>query len=100
MSPKAKNDHLSFEQAMLRLEEIVAEMEHGAMNLDKLMANFEEGNRLLKFCNEKLNEVERKVELLVKKNGEPATLPFEPEASQAPAPEKADDTDEEEPILF
>jgi exodeoxyribonuclease VII small subunit len=57
----------TFEQALERLEEIVGQMEDGTLGLDDLMARFEEGQTLIRFCSGKLNEVEKKVELLVKK---------------------------------
>ncbi len=55
----------SFEKAMARLEKIVDEMESGSLALDALIGRFEEGQVLVKFCTKKLNEVERKVEVLV-----------------------------------
>jgi len=56
---------LSFEAALKRLEEIVAAMESGTMDLDKMIASFQEGQKLLQFCNVKLNEVEKKIEAIV-----------------------------------
>ena len=73
-----------FEKSLERLETIVQEMESGTLSLDKMMKDFEEGMGLVKFCNEKLNEVEHKIEILVKKNGETTTEPFAaPEADLA-----------------
>ena len=68
-----------FEKALKRLETIVQEMETGAPSLDKMVKNFEEGMGLIRVCTEKLNEVERKIEVLVKKNEALATAPFEPD---------------------
>jgi len=70
----------SFEQALARLEQIVADMEGGQLSLEKMLAYFEEGNRLVKYCTDKLNEVEKKIELLVAKDGQLATEPFTPAA--------------------
>jgi len=67
MAEKQTDKKMGFEKALARLEEIVAEMESGSLSLDKMMASFEEGTRLVKFCGSKLNEVERKVEILAKK---------------------------------
>jgi len=59
-----------FETALKRLEAIVAAMESGEMDLDKMIAAFEEGQKLLQFCTVKLNEVEKKIEAIVNgKNG-------------------------------
>lgn len=57
----------SFEKAMARLEAIVEDMESGKMSLESMMERFEEGQELVKFCSLKLNEVERRIEILVKK---------------------------------
>lgn len=64
--PKEKKDDLTFEAAVARLEELVAKMESGTEDLDAMVKSFEEGQALVKFCNEKLADIERKVELLTK----------------------------------
>lgn len=56
-----------FEKSLERLEQIVADMESGSLSLEDMIARFEEGQLLIKFCSKKLNEVEKKVEVLVKK---------------------------------
>ena len=58
-----------FEAALKRLEGIVAEMESGEMDLDTMIASFEEGQKLLQFCTTKLNEVEKKIETIVNSAG-------------------------------
>ena len=70
----------SFEQALKRLEVIVEKMESGSLSLEEMMKHFEEGSKLSTLCSEKLNEVEKKIEQLVKKDGQLTTEPFEPEA--------------------
>lgn len=61
---------VKFEQAMARLETIVAELERGELPLDDSLRIFEEGIRLSKTCLKMLNEAEKKVEILVQdKNG-------------------------------
>jgi exodeoxyribonuclease VII small subunit len=67
----------TFEQALQRLEAIVRDMEGGTLSLDVMIQRFEEGQALIAVCNRKLNEVERKIEMLVRKDGETATAPFE-----------------------
>jgi exodeoxyribonuclease VII small subunit len=81
MAEKEQKD-MTFEQALDRLETIVQEMESGTMDLEKMMQHFEEGNTLAKFCSTKLNEVERKIELLVKKGGQVTTEPFDEEEGE------------------
>jgi len=67
----------AFEKSLERLETIVRDMEEGQLSLEKMMSHFEEGMSLVRFCSEKLNEVERKIEVLVKKNNQLAVEPFE-----------------------
>lgn len=67
-----------FEQALNRLEELVRQMESGNLSLDQMIARFEEGMKLAKFCDEKLNEVERKIEMLVQQGDKISTVSFEP----------------------
>jgi exodeoxyribonuclease VII small subunit len=66
----------SFEKSLARLEKIVAEMEGGSLSLEDMISRFEEGQALIQFCSKKLNEVERKIEVLVKKGEEMTTEPF------------------------
>lgn len=77
MTAKQPDKKLTFEQALERLEEIVKEMEEGHTGLDTMAASFEQGRKLVAFCTGKLNEVEKKIELLVKKDGELVTESFE-----------------------
>jgi len=49
-----------------RLEEIVAKLESGNLPLDNSLKLFEEGVKLVRFCNERLAEAQQKVELLTK----------------------------------
>ena len=74
---KKNEKQMNFEEAMSRLEKIVEEMESGKMDLESMISRFEEGQRLIKFCSAKLNEVEKRVEVLVKKGGELTKEPFD-----------------------
>ena len=80
-APKASKpeESPSFEQALARLESLVKEMEAGTLSLDRMMACFEEGSQLVKVCETKLNEVEKKIEILVKKGDAHSAQPFQPE---------------------
>ena len=67
----AEKNELTFEAAMVRLEEIVRMLEGGGAPLDTSLALFEEGVKLVKFCNSKLDGAEQKVKMLVVgENGE------------------------------
>jgi exodeoxyribonuclease VII small subunit len=59
--------NLTFEESMKKLETIVADMEKGELDLDKSLAMFEEGVKLVRFCSGKLEETKKKVEILIKK---------------------------------
>jgi len=56
----------NFESALEDLEQVVEQLESGELALEDSLAAFEKGVGLVKYCNQKLNEVEKKVELLVK----------------------------------
>lgn len=87
---KTPDKQPGFEKSLERLEEIVHEMESGTLSLDKMMKHFEEGMNLVKACSEKLNEVEHKIEILVKKNGQLSAEPFAAPDTDA-VPDKATD---------
>jgi len=72
---------VNFEKAMQRLETIVGDMESGALSLEDMIARFEEGQRLIGVCGRKLNEVQRKVEMLVKKGDDVLAEPFDETAA-------------------
>lgn len=55
-----------FEAALEDLELVVEQLETGELSLEDSLEAFEKGVGLVKYCNQKLDEVERKVELLVK----------------------------------
>lgn len=69
----------SFEQALQRLEQVVRELESGERTLDEALALFQEGVVLTRFCQQRLDEAEARVEKLLElKNGEAVTEPFSP----------------------
>ena len=57
----------TYEEAIIRLEEIVEKLDSGEFSLDESMDLFKEGVVLTKFCNEKLNEYEKTITKLVEK---------------------------------
>jgi exodeoxyribonuclease VII small subunit len=66
---RESGDELNFEQALERLEEVVADLESGRLSLEESLSRFEEGMRLSKLCQQKLKGVELKIEKLVAENG-------------------------------
>ena len=70
-----------FESALKSLEDIVLQLETGDLTLDRALELFEEGINISRFCNSKLEEAERKVEILVKSaDGGIKEAPFSEEA--------------------
>ena len=65
MAKKTEENVLGFEAALKRLKEIVASMESGEVDLDTMIALFEEGQRLVKQCSATLNDVEKRIEKIV-----------------------------------
>ncbi len=65
-----------FEEALERLEEIVKKMEAGEMTLEESLKAFEEGIRLSRLCAKKLDEADRRVEILLRQEGELVAKPF------------------------
>jgi len=67
-----------FEKAFQQLETIVKRLESEELPLDDALQLFEEGIRLSRLCNQKLEEVEKKIELiLADAKGQPRIEPFE-----------------------
>ena len=69
-----------FEKSFQNLEKIVHRLESEELPLDESLQLFEEGIRLSRFCHQRLEEVEKKIELiLADAKGQPVTEPFEDE---------------------
>ena len=70
----------SFEASLVALEKIVRELERGDLPLERSLELFEQGVRLSRECQERLNEAERRIEVLLR-GGDGATIavPFESE---------------------
>jgi exodeoxyribonuclease VII small subunit len=91
-APVAGN--LTFEQAIQRLEKIVAEMEAAELPLEDILKKYEEGSRLVRFCGQKLDEAEKKIELLTKNPD--GTVKLEPFATEQ---EKEEEKEKEDTLL-
>ena len=76
MATRAKSN--DFEKAFQELEKIVQRLEGEELPLDDSLQLFEEGIRLSRFCHQRLEEVEKKIEtILADAKGQPVTEPFE-----------------------
>ena len=60
----------NFEESMKKLEGIVTELENGNLNLDESVKRFEEGMKIAKQCNTILENAEKKITILLEKDGE------------------------------
>ena len=56
----------NFEAALARLEVILEKMNSGSIGLDESLSLFEEADRLIAGCQKRLNDAERKIEVLIK----------------------------------
>ena len=64
-------DKLNFEDAMKRVDEIVAKLEDSTLKLDESLVLYEEGVTLVAFCRKKLEEAQRRITCLTpNENGE------------------------------
>jgi exodeoxyribonuclease VII small subunit len=76
-------EKLSFEKAIEELEDIVDSLEEGGLSLEDSLDKFSRGIKLIKYCNEKLSETEKKIEVLIKEDDElQKIVPFEEEFGQ------------------
>ncbi|MCC5805597.1 MAG: exodeoxyribonuclease VII small subunit [Opitutales bacterium] len=79
---KEKEGAFDFEAGLKKLEALVASMESGDLPLQELVAKYEEGCKLVKSCEQRLKQAERKIEILREEaNGEAKTEPFDPEGA-------------------
>lgn len=69
----------TFEDSLSRLEEISRELEDGELNLETSLKRFEEGIKLVQVCNKKLDESQKKINLLLEKDGVVISQPFDHE---------------------
>ena len=75
----SKKKSEQFEEAVKRLQIIVEKLERGDLPLEQAMDAFAEGMQLVQTCHQKLEEAEKKVQILTKdQQGDWSTAPFEP----------------------
>jgi exodeoxyribonuclease VII small subunit len=84
-----------FERSFQQLEKIVQRLEGEEMPLDESLQLFEEGIRLSRFCHQRLEEVEKKIELiLADAKGQPVVEPFDEDGADDREDEDAEDDSE------
>ena len=64
----------NFEDTMKQLEKIATELENGDLSLEESVAKFEEGMKLSKECNDIIEKAEKKITILLEKNGKYAQM--------------------------
>ena len=70
--------NIKFEEAMERLESEVKKLESGNMPIDEAIASFEQAVKLVRYCNEKLENAEQQVRILVSdSDGAVTDVPFD-----------------------
>jgi exodeoxyribonuclease VII small subunit len=72
-----KDNLKDFEKSLQSLEKIVSHMESGELGLEESLAQFENGIKLARTCQDTLANAELRVEQLIEKNGLQQTVPFE-----------------------
>lgn len=77
MLPMAVKPRENFEKSLTRLEEIVRKLEEGEVSLEESLKVYEEGMKLVQLCEARLNEFQKKVEVLKKREGKLVTEEFE-----------------------
>lgn len=98
MNPKNQ----TFEASLSNLEKIVRRLEEGEMPLEESLKLFEEGVRLSRECQERLNQAERRIEVLLKdENGNPVLNEIKQDGLDEPRPQvkrriKFDEDEEDE----
>ena len=66
----------NFETSLEELEQIARELEEGELSLENALKKFEKGIKLADFCSTKLDDAQKKVSILLQKNGELTSQPF------------------------
>lgn len=76
----SKNNEMSFENAMINLEDSIAKMESGSLTLDESIEEFEKALGLIKICEKKLTVAKERVRILTEsEDGVITDMPFDEE---------------------
>ena len=83
----APSQEMKYEEALKRLEKVVAELDRSELDLETRLKRFEEGTKLARVLLKKLDQAKKRVEILVKTSvGEAALEPFDNEATDEHGP--------------
>ena len=92
---KTETQSKSFEASLAALEKIVRELERGDLPLEKSLELFEQGVRLSRECQERLNQAERRIEVLLRDEaGRPLVGAFDEDEGLRIADEEEAEDDE------
>lgn len=75
----SKEKESNFEELMVKLEEITTKLEKETLSLDESVELFEEGMKISKECNSKLEDAEKRITILINQNDELKEENFIPE---------------------
>ena len=75
----SKEKETNFEELMVKLEEITSKLEKETLSLDESVELFEEGMKISKECNSKLEDAEKRITILINQNDEIKEENFIPE---------------------
>ncbi len=76
---RQKKSKQSFEEDLAELEALVESMEQGELSLEESLQSFERGVQLTRSCQQALQAVEQKIEILLAKSGKAELEPFDDE---------------------
>jgi len=93
---KEKEPEVRFEKALAELQGIVEKLEHGEQDLEESLKLFERGVKLIAVCSRKLEDAERRVEIVMKaRDGKKTVRPFPEEGEGEPEPGEAEEKEGE-----
>ena len=79
----AQSPEIKYEEALKRLEKLVAELDRSELDLETRLKKFEEGTKLARLLVKKLDQAKKKVDVLVKTNvGDTTLVPFDDDTAE------------------
>jgi len=101
MKKREAPERKSFEASLVALEKIVRELERGDLPLERSLELFEEGVKLSRECQERLNSAERRIEILLHDNeGRPIVSGFDEEGTLGLRLNDVDEEADEDESVF
>ena len=111
--PTPKNQPISFEESLAKLEQVVTDLESGEIGLDDSLQRYEEGIQHIRRCRAELEQAEKRIEMLVNidEEGRAVVQPMQQssgtvtgmsveDASESNSDDETEDGDKHEPTLF